>query len=252
MSKAGFPLPLVLLPLLAAPTAAQEQPASVLSVYYVCDQTREARADTIVRTAIAPIVERQRRAGRLGGWGWLAHSAGPEWRRAAYYVAPSRDLQFEARDAILADVQAEAPEAAEEFNRICPSHVDYFWYAAESSQGIGAELEQRPAASISTYFLCDVAVEHQADEIVRLPLGTALNEGVERGEIASWSWLAHDTGGKFRRLLVLDGARHAELMNARDRILARFRERTPVASRTFSEACGLHDDYLWNVVIARP
>ena len=49
-----------------------------------------------------------------------------------------------------------------------------------------------------TYFECDQAAEARADEIVNRIYAPHYDSALEQGDIASWSWLAHYVGGKWR------------------------------------------------------
>ena len=68
----------------------------------------------------------------------------------------------------------------------------------------------------------------------------------------SWSWLEHDIGGRFRRALVIDGADHKTILNMRDAITSELRSQHSDAITEFSEICGGHTDYLWDILISHP
>ena len=99
-----------------------------LSVYYVCDQAREAEADEIVAEHIAPLYDAQVEAGKLKAWGWLSHVLGGEYRRLATATGDSHSDVLAARGEIIAALQDN--DEAEEFSQICSSHSDYLWNIA--------------------------------------------------------------------------------------------------------------------------
>ncbi len=104
-----------------------ERPAAALSTYYECDITREARADTLVMEAFAPIFNRHVAAGHIDGWSWIGHSIGGKLRRAALFDGPDHKSILNARQLIIADIASEAAGAIQEFGQICPAHEDYLW-----------------------------------------------------------------------------------------------------------------------------
>jgi hypothetical protein len=93
----------------------------------------------------------------------------------------------------------------DEFDRICSSHDDYTWRAKASSQASGDTGRARSAFAMSTYYVCN-AHEPEADFIVKTVYAPILNQRVKDRKIDSWTWDEHLMGGKYRRLLVVDGA----------------------------------------------
>ncbi len=96
-----------------------------------------------------------------------------------------------------------------------------------------------------TYFECSQAAEVRADEIVERNYAPHYNSAVEQGDIASWSWLAHYVGGKWRRALVLTATNMDDLLDSAGALGEIIAEATPEAGRAFSEACPRHEDYIW-------
>lgn len=232
--------------------SAQEPDPMVHGVYYRCDQSKEGRADEIVRGSFAPVFDLHLQSGDISAWGWLAHRAGGDWRRLLYWVAPSRDALLDAMDRITERLNRDHGAATQELASICPSHDDYIWRSLASS-GEPANLGlDRPVASLSTYYECDMAREARADTLVTKMFAPVFDRHMAAGHIDGWSWLAHDVGGNLRRLAVFDGQDHKTILNARDLIIADLSSEQPVAIREFSSICNQHVDYLWNVAISRP
>lgn len=236
---------------LAAP--AQEAPRPVAyATYYECDQSREARADTVLRQRIAPILDRQVEAGSISAWGWLAHHTGGQWRRVLYFIAADLDRLLDAQRAIVQGVQQAQPGAFRELTAVCPAHDDYIWTSVASSTPAAELATQRPAASLSVYIACDASREARADSIVTQAFAPILNRHVEAGHLSSWSWLSHSIGGEWRRVAIYFGPDHKTILRARTLILTEVAEEQPEAFRDLNEICGSHQDYLWDTQISRP
>lgn len=100
----------------------------------------------------------------------------------------------------------------------------------------------------STYLICNSADLGVADEIAKYVLAPAYDAAVEAGEITQWGWLAHHTGGTWRRGLYFVAPSIEALLDASDSIGAKTDESAPEAGRVFAEACPSHEDYIWQSV----
>jgi len=96
-----------------------------LSTYYVCDFSKQTRADEIVRTVLGPIYDAHIGEGMYSSWGWQGHFVGGEYRRLATVTADDFPTLLNTRGLILAATADN--ELAAEFNEICGSHTDYLW-----------------------------------------------------------------------------------------------------------------------------
>ncbi|NNF65919.1 MAG: hypothetical protein HKM98_00250 [Gammaproteobacteria bacterium] len=94
-------------------------------MYHVCDMTKEARADEIVKHAIGPIFDAHTGDGKLTSWGWSTHIVGGKYRKLSTMTAADWPTLFATRAAIFADLADNV--LAEEFSEICGSHSDYMW-----------------------------------------------------------------------------------------------------------------------------
>ncbi len=240
--------------LLAPRTASsQQEPTPMVHViYYRCDQSKESRADEIVRQTLAPIFDVHMQSGHISAWGWLSHRAGGNWRRVLYWIAPGRDALLDATDRITEDLNRDHAAAALELASVCPSHDDYIWRSVAGSEGPVDVGLDRPVASLSTYYECDATGEARADTLVMEAFAPIFARHVEADHIDGWTWLAHDVGGKLRRLAVFDGPNHKAILNARDMIIADLAGEAADAIGEFSRICSTHVDYLWNIAISRP
>ncbi len=232
--------------------SAQEPVPMVQGIYYRCDQSKEGRADEIVRGSVAPVFDLHLQSGDISAWGWLSHRAGGEWRRILYWVAPGRDALLDAMDRIIERLNRDHAADTRELAAICPSHDDYIWRSLASSDQPAQLGLDRPVASLSTYYECDVASEARADTLVMEVFGPVFDRHIAAGQIDAWSWLAHDVGGKLRRLAVFDGQDHKTILNARDEIIAELASQHGEATQEFGRICNQHVDYLWSVAISRP
>lgn len=97
------------------------------SVYYICDEAREERADELVKTTLAPVWESHVGSGKLLSWSWLEHWVGGEYRRLLTLSAADQPTLLKARDAAIGELVEQHEAAMEEFGSICNSHQDYMW-----------------------------------------------------------------------------------------------------------------------------
>jgi hypothetical protein len=233
---------------IGAPAVAAAQdaaPSFSYATYFECDPSREARADALMRENFFPIFGRQVATKRLNGWGWMAHNLGGHWRRVGFMVAPSRDAVLDAQAAVLKEMQARS-KAFAELSTICPRHEDYIWRRLTSSrQGDGPPV--RAAARSATYWQCNPARESRADSLTQQVFGPIYSRQLKGDGLSAWSWHAHVVGGKYRRLLLFDGANHKAILTAIDSILAQGARERPSESREFGEICYSHQDYLWDI-----
>jgi hypothetical protein len=89
-----------------------------LSTYYVCDLSRGADVDTLVKRDFASKFDKLVAAGKLTSWDWAEQALGGKYQRLATMSAPTRDALITAREEVAHD---KALRAA------CSSHQDYIW-----------------------------------------------------------------------------------------------------------------------------
>jgi hypothetical protein len=99
----------------------------------------------------------------------------------------------------------------------------------------------------ATYFECDPSKQSRVDENIKHASAPAYDAAVEAGTISSWGWLAHHTGGKWRRLFYYSAPSLEELMDAADAIAPEIQKAHPSASQVLGEVCTSHEDYIWQV-----
>lgn len=111
------------------------------------------------------------------------------------------------------------------------------------------EEHEAPAMYVyATYFECDVAHQWLADMIMDDLFAPAWDAAVEAGTVSSWGWMAHDTGGPWRRVLYHTSPDIGSLLAASDMVNGPIRASDPGPAHGFTEVCGRHDDYIWKYV----
>jgi hypothetical protein len=241
---------LLVLPL-AARAQEEEAPSQsfVYATYFECETTDQWLVDTIVETVYKPIYDAAVEDGSISAWGWLAHHTGGKWRRGLYHIAPTVDALLDSSDAVGEKVGEANAQAARQFGEICPAHDDYIWRAVSGSSGAGSiDVATIPSkAGVSMYMVCDMAKQGRADEPMA-EFATVYNSHVGPGKLTGWSWLEHQVGGEYRRLLAMRGADHKAVLAAWGAIVDELDEKHDAASTEFSEICYTHQDYMWDIV----
>jgi hypothetical protein len=110
-----------------------------------------------------------------------------------------------------------------------------------------AQEEAQPTFVYATYFECDVSRQDRVDDIVNTAYAPAYDAAVKAGTISSWGWMAHQTGGTWRRVLYYSAAGLDALVDAPESINPKIAEINPSAHLFFGEICNSHDDYIWQV-----
>jgi hypothetical protein len=86
-------------------------------------------------------------------------------------------------------------------------------------------------------------------ELIYLP---AFEAAVDDGTIASFGWLSHHTGSKWRRLQYHSSPDMDSLLSALGEIYRGVNEKYPELRRAFSEVCGTHEDFIWEIEHEKP
>ena len=119
--------------------------------------------------------------------------------------------------------------------------------ACLSGAAIAQDEEKKDSYVYATYFICDVTAQSRADEIVESVWKPIYDGAVADGTITGWGWLAHHTGGKWRRVSYLSGSSIEGLMAAQEKIGTAVEEKTD-DDNEFGAICNMHDDYIWKSV----
>jgi len=105
----------------------EERGSVGFSVYFMCDSSKEERADEIVDEHVAPIMDGLVEDGSLTSWGWSSHLVGGKFRRLQTMIGTDHKSLLAGRAKAIAAVYADDSAMGVEFNEICPTHVDYMW-----------------------------------------------------------------------------------------------------------------------------
>lgn len=238
---------------LGGAASAQEEQAKAPETYayvtyFVCDITRQERADEIFAEIQKPIYDAGVADGTISGWGWLAHHTGGKWRRVLYYGSGSVQGLLDAQKKLGDQVDAKNEKLSEEFGKICNSHDDYIWRTVAGNFGTGTAA--RGSAAFSTYFVCDQTREAEADALVTQVFGPGYDKMVADGKLKSWHWNEHIVGGSYRRLATISATDMKALMEARDGVVQALID-NPLGN-TFTDICGDHTDYMWDITSQNP
>jgi hypothetical protein len=84
--------------------------------------------------------------------------------------------------------------------------------------------------------------------------GPIYDQAVADGKLTSWGWSQHWVGGKYRRLLTMTAADHKSLLNTRNALIeAAFdAEGMEEIGTEFTDICGSHSDYMWDIEHEKP
>lgn len=237
--------------LLSMAAVAQDEESATFSyaTYFHCNAGMEDAADALMERN-APIMDGLVEDGTIQAWGWLSHHTGGSWRRIRYHVSDSAEGALAALGTIgdaIEDVHGADDPAGDAFAEACPRHDDYLWQSEAGTSG-----GERGSLSFSVYHFCDINREERADEIVNEHIAPILDKMVEDGKITTWGWLSHVIGGKARRLQTMTAGDMGALLSARQEAIDTIYAEDDEAGAEFSEICGPHVDYVWNIVHETP
>ena len=94
----------------------------------------------------------------------------------------------------------------------------------------------------STYLYCDISKQQAADTAVLADYAPVYDDAVKAGSISQWGWLAHHTGGKWRRALYYVAPSVEALLTAQQQLAAKVKDNGAI-----NKACGSHEDYIWKL-----
>lgn len=254
MSKFSISL-LTLLLLLSLPFAAMAQDEDaperpfVYATYFDCDAADMAMADMIIETVFKPVNDAAVDDGTIGSWGWYAHHTGGKWRRLLYHTAATTDALLDANDVTGKKVSKTNAAAVRKFGEICDTHEDYIWqFVSNSENGNSSEVaEDSTKASISSYMVCKMTEQERSDELMAM-FRPVYDRHIAEGELTGWGWLEHSVGGKYRRLVTMQGTDHKNILKAWGGIIEDLVAEHGDAFKEFNEICFTHQDYLWDVI----
>lgn len=113
-----------------------------------------------------------------------------------------------------------------------------------------AQAQDEPAESFvyGTYLVCDVTRQERADEIYMALDRPFYDAAVADGSITGYGLYAHQTGGKWRRLMFSVAPSIQALLNAQKKIGDQITAKNKKMGDEFSKICNAHDDYIWRSI----
>jgi hypothetical protein len=130
--------------------------------------------------------------------------------------------------------------------RYIKTAIVLFVLASFACTGQAQEAEKPTMFTYATYFYCDVTGQDRVDEIVKKENAPVYDQMVKEGLISGWGWLAHHTGGKWRRIQYYQAPTVAALLDAQAEMEKRF-QAAGADDMEFGKTCNAHDDYIWEV-----
>ncbi|MCI0432855.1 MAG: hypothetical protein L0271_04295 [Gemmatimonadetes bacterium] len=230
--------------LLVSPAAstAQSPPQIIFAQYYQCNQGAETQADEVAHAVFGPSAQKHVDAGHFTGWLWLTHTQGGSWRRVFVVTGTDLGTMMDAREAMVQEMTGQQANALQRLSTACGSHDDYIWTSIANS---APDPSAVGPATLSTYYACNAAREGRASQIFADVLAPLYEQRRSAGQIASWGFYAHRSGGIFRRLETFSGADHKTLLNLQGEILQEANTSNALAMNEFREICTWHTDYMW-------
>ncbi len=121
--------------------------------------------------------------------------------------------------------------------------------AALPAAGFAESHEEAPRPFIyGTYMECATGTQSQSDAIVKNVMAPVFDKGVEDGTIASWGWMGHAVGGKWRRVMYMIAPTLEGVIEANNALNSTAAEGNPLEANRFQQICPAHDDYIWRWV----
>jgi hypothetical protein len=105
--------------------------------------------------------------------------------------------------------------------------------------------EAKDSYVYSTYFYCNTSTQEKADELIAKNTYPIYDAAVADGTITGWGWMAHHTGGQWRRIQYHTSDSIAGLLTAQETLMTRMDEASGGADDGFGAICSAHDDYIW-------
>ena len=99
-----------------------------------------------------------------------------------------------------------------------------------------------------TYSICDLTQQDRADEIFEKLDKPIYDAAVADDTIASYSYYAHHTGGKWRRGMFFVAGSVDALLDAQEKIGGQIEAKDEKLAMEASKICNKHEDYIWRSV----
>lgn len=106
-----------------------------------------------------------------------------------------------------------------------------------------------PPYAYGTYYECDSNREWLADDMVERYYKPIYDAAVDDGTITGWGYLAHHTGGKWRRVVYHVAPTIDQALAALSALGDKMQSTSASAAAEFGSVCSRHDDYLWRSIV---
>lgn len=116
--------------------------------------------------------------------------------------------------------------------------------------GMTANAQDKPAEVYvyATYHYCDFSQQDRADEIFAQSQKPGYEAAIKDGTISSYGWLAHQTGGKWRRAGYFTAGSVQALLDAQKKMDDQADPKNKKIDQEFGQICSSHEDYIWRRV----
>jgi hypothetical protein len=113
-----------------------------------------------------------------------------------------------------------------------------------------ASAQDKPADVFiySTYHSCDFSKQDRADELFNQSQKPQFEAAIKDGSVTSYGWMAHNTGGQWRRVDYFTAASVQGLLDAQKKMADQEDAKAKKAFAEFGGICSSHDDYIWRRV----
>jgi hypothetical protein len=99
-----------------------------------------------------------------------------------------------------------------------------------------------------TYHYCDFSQQDRADAIFEQSQKPGYEAAVKDGAISGYGWLAHQTGGKWRRAGYFTAGSIQALLDAQKKMDDQADPKNKKIDQEFGQICSSHEDYIWRRV----
>jgi hypothetical protein len=124
--------------------------------------------------------------------------------------------------------------------------------ASVAYSGVALGQDKSPESFIyATYFKCDVTLQDRADEIVMQLDKPLWDAAIADGSVAAWGWMAHHTGGQWRRVQYFRAGSIDALLAAQKKVGDQADAKNKKLVTEFGRICNSHDDYIWRTVAGK-
>ncbi|WNC72640.1 hypothetical protein RGQ13_01290 [Thalassotalea psychrophila] len=113
---------------------------------------------------------------------------------------------------------------------------------------LSAEPKEPEMYSYATYFMCEPDKEDAADELIKTAYAPVYDAAVKDGTITGWGWLAHQTGGEWRRILYHAAPSVTGLLSAQEKMGEKLDKALGKGADAIATGCTSHVDYIWQFV----